>query len=191
MTLKGILIVIINMLSVPESPGSSPTAFSPLGTLIGPQDFFRQLKDHWSRLTDDEAHGGGDGHHSPGQSHRRIVNSLGRAHNEAAAHPGSCDTNKGKNTGGGGQWEDDVSDCWCLLSKKYNCVFFLTKKRRNTCTHHDTWSKGVIFTSDLGVGVFCLFFWCLMSPFGATLSSFTTGSHSRSAEQPQLNFRVG
>lgn len=53
-----------------------------------------------ANLTDDEAQGGGDRHHGPGESHGGVVHCLGRAHDEATADPGGCITHGQTQTSG-------------------------------------------------------------------------------------------
>lgn len=87
-----------------------------------------------ANLTDDEAQGGGDRHHGPGESHGGVVHCLGRAHDEATADPGGCITHAGNKS-------RNVSDCCVSLallrSKHSNCVVL------KTASHPGTESKGV------------------------------------------------
>lgn len=159
-------------------------------------NFFANLKTTGIRLTDDKAHGGGDGHYSPGQTHGRVVHSLGRAHDKAAAHPGSCETNKKRTNGqtkAGGVTVGTLATVGACLSNTVKlCLLFLTHTKKEVHTHTLTLEAKVLFSNQTWLlaffGVPCTLW--RYSVFFSELAFTHTQQNSRSLILGQVSVKT-
>lgn len=99
-----------------------------------------------ANLTDDEAQGGGDRHHGPGESHGGVVHCLGRAHDEATADPGGCITHRQTQAGNKSRNVSERLCPSCTLAQQTLklCCF----KNRITSCHRKQRCRRVIFASN-------------------------------------------